>query len=54
MATWSGRIDRLLGWLGLLLVGVLGWAADHARPRPVPAAGRAARHGHAALAAHRR
>jgi hypothetical protein len=25
------RIDRLLGYLGLLLIGALGWAADHVR-----------------------
>jgi hypothetical protein len=25
------RVDRLLGYLGLLLIGALGWAADHVR-----------------------
>jgi DNA-binding beta-propeller fold protein YncE len=26
--TWTGRIDRARGYLGLFLVGVLGWTAD--------------------------
>jgi hypothetical protein len=25
------RVDKLLGYLGLLLIGALGWAADHVR-----------------------
>ncbi len=28
------RADRLLGYLGLLVIGALGWAADHVRLGP--------------------
>ena len=52
MGTRAQRVDRVLGYLGLLLIGALGWAADRlqvalpAQPRtphtpPVHASGRA-------------
>jgi hypothetical protein len=28
MDTRAHRVDRILGYLGLLLIGTLGWAAD--------------------------
>jgi len=31
MGTRAQRVDRVLGYLGLLLIGALGWAADHLR-----------------------
>jgi hypothetical protein len=52
MGTSVKRVDRVLGYLGLLLIGALGWVADRlpagpAAPqaathsRPVHASGRA-------------
>lgn len=35
MGTRVKRVDRVLGYLGLLLIGVLGWAADRPRTEPV-------------------
>lgn len=44
MKTWDERVDRILGYVGLFIIGVLGWTADHfgdrraaSRPRPTPA-----------------
>jgi hypothetical protein len=31
MRNGERRADQLLGYLGLLLIGALGWAADHVR-----------------------
>ena len=50
----QGRVDQLLGYLGLLLLGTLGWAADHFRLGPTgslgtthPFTGHASRRAHA-------
>ena len=37
MSNGPGRIDRVLGYLGLLLIGTLGWAADHVHVGPTVA-----------------
>jgi hypothetical protein len=29
MTNWERRLDRVLGYLGLLLIGSLSWLADH-------------------------
>ena len=37
MTGWAQRVDRGLGWLGLLLIGSLSWLADHIGTERTPA-----------------
>jgi hypothetical protein len=37
MGTRAQQVDRVLGYLGLLLIGALGWAADRLRVVGAPA-----------------